>query len=143
LDSNIVSQHFPRLLRLFSSAGRSFVLLGISALNVGLAASFVAFPLVLRARRWLISLDSASFSAGSTLACMNAGDAILASAFFGLALLALAHRLLWPMVCRPVYAVSKLGKGRKKLMLIVGAPLVGFATGGVPDSVTKALEGFL
>jgi hypothetical protein len=73
-------------------------------------------------------------------------DGLVASIFFILLFGLLLHRLLWPIVQRPVYALASLGiVRRKKLSLFVGGALL--VAGGIPSSVihfmSKLLEGFV
>jgi hypothetical protein len=51
------------------------------------------------------------------LANLNFVNALLCSVFFATAAWMLAHRLLWPMLERPVYALQRYGVIRKKALL--------------------------
>jgi len=73
---------------------------------------------------------------------LNLFELVAASIFFVLAFLMLGHRLLWPVVSRPVYAfVSRVGV-RQKLFSVIGIALLTLSTGKVPEWLKKIVEIF-
>ena len=76
---------------------------------------------------------------GTTVAMTNVVDALAALLFFALSSLMLLHRLLWPMVNRPLYATARLGiVRRKKLCILAGFALLAYGGVNVPE-VVKAV----
>jgi len=68
-----------------------------------------------------------------TLAGSNLFDAVVAFAFLGLFLLMLFHRMLWPLVQRPVYAIARGGLVRyRKVLLTLGAVLLALGVSSGP-----------
>ena len=75
----------------------------------------------------------------TTLSGSNVLDAVVACAFFILLLILLLHRLLWPIVKRPVYVLARLGiLHRRALFLILGMFLMG--AGGVSSSTLALVK---
>jgi hypothetical protein len=69
----------------------------------------------------------------ASLGASNILDGLVACVFFILLFTFLAHRLIWPVVKRPVYAMARCGiVRRRKLFLVLGLALVGF--GGMPTA---------
>ena len=55
--------------------------------------------------------------------------AVVASAVLTLATIAVVHRLVWPLLERPVYSLQRLGIARRnKLLGTCGIALIGMAT---------------
>jgi hypothetical protein len=97
-----------------------------------LALYFLPFVLALKAPH-LGNFDRFSLPLSDTLgffAWSNALDLMVASVFFLFALLMLLHRIAWPVMERPVYALYryKVFVEQKKTVLFVGLALLGFAT---------------
>jgi len=71
----------------------------------------------------------------------NCVDVAVAGIFVIVALLMLAHKLLWPMLENPLYALQRTGIiGRRRLLVTVGFTLVTLSTGLTLDRVQKILE---
>jgi len=130
------------LLRLFREAEKGLAIVIVSVLNLILSAFFVAIPLVFDSPSRPISITKVTkLGSGLQIASMNIGDIVLASSFFILASLALLHRLVWPIVSRPIYALAHVERGRKKTVFFtIGIALVGLATGRLPDLLKKVFE---
>jgi hypothetical protein len=70
-------------------------------------------------------------------------DVLVASAFILLAIIMLIHRLFWPIVARPIYALADLGLiGHRKLFGTVGLALLGLATGKPLELLLKLVDVF-
>jgi hypothetical protein len=68
------------------------------------------------------------YIAAGLVAAFNWVNVLLAALFGLLALLVLAHRLFWPMINRPLYALQSLGIARRqKLVTSAGISLLGVA----------------
>jgi hypothetical protein len=105
------------MLRRTSEMKRLYEIIGIIVLDCLLAVVLVFLPAVLGGL--LIELTSLPM-VGSPfmLAVMfNLGDIVACSVFFVLMVLMLAHRLLWPILERPIYAVQRFGMIRRKALL--------------------------
>lgn len=100
--------------------------------NLGLAVAIFLLPL------FLFSKESLPF--GMALAFMNSVDALAALIFVVLALVMLAHRLVWPVINRPVYALAALGGARRNLFGVVGVALLGYAGIDLPELLKKIIE---
>jgi hypothetical protein len=78
----------------------------------------------------------------TTLSGSNVLDAIVACAFFILLLTLLLHRLLWPIVKRPIYVLASQGILRRRaFFLILGLLLMG--AGGVSSSTLGLVKTIL
>jgi hypothetical protein len=71
--------------------------------------------------------------AGGLLAAFNLFDVLVSLLFVLLALVALAHRLMWPLLNRPIYAFTNAGAvRRRKIFGTLGLMLLG--SSGMPGS---------
>jgi hypothetical protein len=76
---------------------------------------------------------------GATLAASNLLDGLVASAFFILFCALLLHRLIWPVIQRPVYALATRDVVRRRRAIrTVGIAFVGL--GALGDGVLKFIE---
>ena len=144
------------LLRICAKLTSNTKVLGVMFGNVLLAFFLVALPLFLA---WGISglkgvlysprivdaaIRSVEFASTratflSSLAASNALDGFVACSFFILLFALLAHRLLWPTLQRPVYALATRGVvRRRKLSFTLGLFLVG--VGGFPQTAMTIIE---
>lgn len=74
----------------------------------------------------------------------NAIDGLLASVFVVLAILMVVHRIIWPILARPVYALADLGMiQQRKLLGCVGLALLGFGIGKLPEFVKQVISIFV
>lgn len=81
--------------------------------------------------------------AGVSFAGMNAVDALTASVFVILALVGAAHRVLWPVLGRALYALQGVGIARRRsLMATLGIALLTHAGLDLPDRLKKIIEMF-
>jgi hypothetical protein len=69
-------------------------------------------------------------------------DILAALVFVIFALLMLAHRLLWPVLNRPVYVLATSRGVRRKLLVFAGVTSFSLASGKVPEAVRKIIEIF-
>jgi hypothetical protein len=147
------------LLRISSRLNSRIKILGLMLGNVSLACLLVVVPVSLawgvKAVPNIIRSDSifeavnqyagvsrpnASFLA--TLAASNMLDGIVACTFFILLFVLLLHRMVWPTVQRPVYALAARGiASRRKFFLVLGVALVGL--GGIPASAVSLIKELL
>jgi hypothetical protein len=147
------------LLRKASSLHSGVRILAVVLGNISIAGVLVLLPLIgplrpsgalnlWKARHDLVKFferQALSATPGNifllTLAGSNLFDAAVAFAFVGLFLVMLIHRLLWPALQRPVYAIAKGGLVRhRKLLFIFGATLLAL---GMPAGPVVRLGGFL
>ena len=71
----------------------------------------------------------------------NIIDIFVSLFFVMLALLLLAHRVVWPLLDVPVYALQRVGViGRRKLMVFVGFTMLAFSTGFASGHLQKLFE---
>jgi hypothetical protein len=83
------------------------------------------------------------FIVGSVFAGLNTVDALAASVFVILALVALTHRILWPVLGRTLYALQGIGIARRRnLMATLGILLLTHAGLNVPEQLKKVVEMF-
>jgi hypothetical protein len=75
------------------------------------------------------------------LSLCNSFDAVAASALILLVMVALVHRLLWPLVDRAFYALADLGIARRgKIFGALGLSLLGYAGWGLPALVERIVD---
>jgi hypothetical protein len=109
------------------------IVLGLGPLSVGVMMG----ERVPVSPSWQRSL----FPLGVLLSVANAVDVLVAMTFTFLSLLLLAHRLFWPLLMRPTYALADLGVARRrKVFVTVGIALLGYAGWEVPDLFRKVIE---
>jgi hypothetical protein len=83
------------------------------------------------------------FVAGVSFAGLNAVDALAASVFVVLAIVAGVHRVLWPVLGRGLYALQGIGIARRRsLMATVGVALLTHAGVDLPAQFKKIVELF-
>ena len=83
------------------------------------------------------------YTAGAVFAGLNTVDALAASVFVLLALVAVSHRVLWPVLGRLLYALQSTGIARRRsLMAIVGMLLLTHAGLNLPEQFKKIVEIF-
>jgi hypothetical protein len=136
-------------LRLSSRSMQLRRIAAVVVLNFLLAVLLVWGPLLL-ARR--LSVGSGAIATGvharasgllTALGLSNSIDALAALIFFLLAITLVGHRVFWPMVSRPLYALQVLGiTRRRKLFGAVGLGLLSLAGLKLPDLVKKVVEAF-
>ena len=79
----------------------------------------------------------------SLVAMTNLMIAVSVSAFIVFALIMLVHRVLWPVVARPIYALQRVGIARRsKLLGTMGIILLGFGVGVMPDWLKQLVDKF-
>lgn len=126
-------------LRLCFSNGHLMKMGALVLANFGLALLLVILPFQLPWK--LFSPSAGSTYSAATLAAMNSADAFGCLAFVALVLGVLAHRVLWSIVARPLYAFQALGIARRKKMFgFIGLALVSYSVGGVIEGVRKIIE---
>ncbi|MGO9678009.1 MAG: hypothetical protein ACLPW4_12225 [Candidatus Sulfotelmatobacter sp.] len=72
-------------------------------------------------------------------------DVVLALLFVSLTVVLLMHRVLWPLLSRPLFRMQDIGtKGRRAILTAVGLSLLtgSFFGGKVPEWLKEILKGF-
>jgi hypothetical protein len=108
------------MLRKATTMTRVYEIVGIIIVNVLLVESLYILPLSVGRHLERDPIPGWDFFIGEgleQLANLNFVNALLCSVFFATAAWMLAHRLLWPMLERPVYALQRYGVIRKKALL--------------------------
>jgi hypothetical protein len=123
------------------------ILLWILLLLLFLASIVIALPII------GLSMMKYSTLVGGVLlfsVFMNSIDVVILLASLLVAVLLLLHRLVWPLVQRPLYAIQRIQlangkewKRRKRLLWGVGVCLIVTAVPGFPSSALHFLEKFL
>jgi len=123
-----------RLLLRWSSSMRRFpAVIGLTLLTALLAIVMMLIPANVGLRIGL------ALSLLYVLIFANAVDLIVASISVFLALSMLAHRLFWPLICRPLYALRERGV-RRSVFATVGVAMLGYAGIDVPELVRQLIE---
>jgi hypothetical protein len=79
-------------------------------------------------------------TAGAVFAGLNTVDALAASVFVILALIAITHRVLWPVLGRVLYALQGIGIARRRnLMATLGILLLTHAGLNMPEQLKKVV----
>jgi hypothetical protein len=147
------------LLRISSKLDNRMKILGLMMGNVSLAFLLVVVPVsvawgvkavleIIRSRNIFetvnqhVGFSNSRQSFLATLAASNMLDGVVACTFFILLFVLLLHRIIWPTVQRPIYALAARGiASRRKFCLFLGVALVGL--GGVPASVVSLIKELL
>ncbi len=81
--------------------------------------------------------------AAAAFAGMNTVDGLASSVFVLLALVAIAHRILWPVLARALYALQGIGIARRRTTMgAVGIILLTHAGLNLPEQIKKIVEVF-
>jgi hypothetical protein len=147
------------LLRTSSRLNSKLTIIGLMLGNVSLAGLLVLLPVlaawgfkgvsaiiqshdIVRAVNYYVGFSTARQCFLATLAASNTLDGIVACTFFIVLFVLLVHRLIWPTIQRPVYALASWGiVRRRKLFFVAGLGLIG--VGGLPESAVEHLRKFL
>jgi polyferredoxin len=137
-----------RLLRWASGLASFRKIAGVVFINCCIAFLLVLLPFSLGTQvyNWLtgqavhegsrIIAQKGLYFLSATLVATAMGNFItvlVAILFIVLAFIMLLHRVFWPFLARPIYALQRLGIARRnKLMITLGLALLGFAIGGIP-----------
>ena len=71
----------------------------------------------------------------------NVIDGVVAFVFVVLAAVMLAHRLLWPLLDRPLYALQGIGIARRRWLFgAVGLTLLGWGGWRLPDALKEIVK---
>lgn len=109
---------------------------GLILLNLVLAALLYMLPLTLAYGRD----TTETFTRVCILvAFLNLVESLVGSVFILLALAMLAHRLIWPLICRPLYALRERGV-RRRVFAAVGVALLTYAGVDMPQLVRQLIE---
>jgi hypothetical protein len=151
--------HAESFIRTLASIGLNCVLgvafcLGPAALGYGTAFAISGRTTVIPGREAYQELSFAPFSvpifaqslqaAGYVGSLSNVITSLSATVFLLVAMVALAHRLLWPIVERPLYALQQMGIiRRRKLLVTAGILLVGSALGVTPSWFKEIVSGLV
>jgi hypothetical protein len=77
------------------------------------------------------------------LSILNLVDGLVAAIFILLALLMIIHRMAWPALARPVFALADMGiVQHRKLTACLGLALLGVSAGKLPEVVKQLLDLF-
>jgi hypothetical protein len=131
-------------------------IVGIITLNLLMAAALLVYPYWWSSQRLAYERggnvlgsmigDNPVAQIGETvhlLSCSNFVDALGASVFILFGLMMLLHRMFWPLLARPIFALADLGViGHRKLLGTVGLALLGYATGKPMELLIKLVELF-
>jgi hypothetical protein len=109
-------------LRWCSGMDRAFKIVMVMLIDIALAAVLSVLPL--RAGAY-------------TLAELNSGDTLVCLVFVLLFFLMVAHRLMWPVINRPLYALATRTGVRRSLLIAVGMACLVYA--GVPGTWLKKI----
>ena len=113
------------MLRRMFRAQRLYELIGFLVLDVMLAVMLVYGPIETAGAMLNSPLLAKASLAILLVVMLNFGDFIACSVFFVVMLAVLAHRLMWPILERPIYALYRYGIIRnKKLLWGVGVALL-------------------
>ncbi len=133
---------------ILAQAAQSNSFLKIATLAIGnafLACILVVVPIA--GGRWLYVFHR-SYAWGEliVLGLSNVLDALVSLTWFLIAIMMLLHRLFWPLIERPVYALSRhrVFSEQKKLVFFSGVALLGIAipwVGHALENVVKAVHG--
>jgi hypothetical protein len=126
-------------LRWSGAMDRFVPIVGVVLVNAALGVLLVGSPFLLL--KWSPNSAETWGAAFSIAAYSNSIDIIVASVFFVLALTLIAHRLFWPALNRPLYALQDRGV-RKKLFSLAAVTLLGYAGLGFPVWASKILGAF-
>jgi hypothetical protein len=129
------------MLRWIFQMRRVHEIIGVIALNVGLALALVYGPIELMSVLTKPYLLGAWGAWSATLVAFNFGDIVACSVFFVVTLAVLAHRLMWPILERHIYALQRFGLIRKKWLLLTIASLLWFGPKGI-EFVKFAMQFF-
>jgi hypothetical protein len=114
--------------------------------NCAVAVLFLFGPALLVYVPWYDTSGPGAFERATWLnelavfAAMNTVDALAASLFVFLALLAIGHRIFWPVLSRAVYALQGAGIARRRsLMASLGVACFAHAGIGLPEAIKKMI----
>jgi hypothetical protein len=132
--------HWCEHMERFSAA--VFVIL----LNFALAAVFLFMPALPLYVRWYDPSGPGAYEKAMLLnqvavfVAVNTVAGFAASLFVLLALLAIAHRIFWPVLSRAMYAVQGAGIARRRrLMASLGVLFMAHAGIGLPETIKKII----
>ncbi len=140
-----------RLLRWGAGLVSFLRIASLVVLNLVLAFLLIKAPLLLKdwAFEWRVAhggeyslVDHSIFLILSVFAASNLLTALFSIVFIVLGGIMLLHKLFWPVLDRPVYALQKLGFiRRKRLAFTLGIAFIGFAVGNKIPSLLKDVLG--
>lgn len=79
-----------------------------------------------------------------TLAGTNIIDALAAFLFVVIAIIALAHRISWPFLNRPMHRLAELNiTQRNKVFAVIGVGLICLALGVTPEWLKRIIEALI
>jgi hypothetical protein len=127
------------MLRRSSRMSSAFNIAEMVLINILVACLLVAAPAYfVHAPTYFIFPETATERVAGLVGTSNMIDLFVSLLFVMMALLLLAHRLVWPMLDVPVYALQRIGViGRRKLMVLVGFMMLSFSTGFTFERLQK------
>lgn len=134
-----------RLLSYQLRVNSAAAILGAAALQTGLAISLLLGPLLLASLTFQLGSEAVNIVFGAVLTLTtNVAAAIIALAFvFAVATLAI-HKLVWPLVVRPLYQLARLrvfsSASTRMALLVVGTTFVSAAAGKPADIFASLLR---
>jgi hypothetical protein len=139
-----------RALQLVSGTKKTFTVVASLGLTYVIAFSLVAVPwyrLIARPERHLTYYGSGSSwfymswqDVATVLTYSNLLDGLVVSVFIVIGAVMLTHRVVWPLLERPVYALGRLGIARRRKFLGASAVLLlSFASGKPLEWLSKLM----
>lgn len=113
----------------------------IGAIGLNCAASLLLCIFPFRFHFWRYSWEDFGLDPWRTFASLNVVDAVVGSLFAMLAVAALAHRLIWPTVCRGLFVLQRVGIARRrKLFLTLSGSLLGYSGFGFLQLIKRLVD---
>jgi hypothetical protein len=122
------------MLRRVATMTQVYEIVGVIAVNVLLVTSLYIVPLSAAKyleRTWFVGWHGFVGDRIEEVANLNFINVLLCSVFFAAAAWMLAHRLLWPMLERPIYALQRYSVIRRKALLWGVATALWFGPKGI------------
>ncbi len=122
------------MLRKAATMTRVYEITGVLLMNVLLVSSLYILPLWVAKhleRDWFLNWHGFIADRLEELANLNFVNVLMCSAFFAMAAWMLGHRLLWPILERPIYALQRYSVIRRKVLLWGVATALWFGPNGI------------
>jgi hypothetical protein len=120
------------MLRRSSRMSSAFNIAEMVLVNILVACLLVGVPeyFLHATGDYFVFAETATERVAGLVVASNVIDIFVSLLFVIMALLLLAHRLVWPVLDAPVYAMQRVGViGRRKLMVAVGFAMLSISTG--------------
>ncbi len=138
--ADILFLSLNRILVRISSHSNSFTLIfSLAALSLLLAALLILTPLSYCATH--VKSKNGPFYLSLGICLFNFFDAVVASILYFYATLMFLHWLIWPLICKPIYALQRFKIFEHRVILgFTGLALFAFAFPGVGEPLLKLVE---